>query len=98
MDTIYELLLLSAMALYLGDCFIDFFKEWNNDIVVPLLKPFSGEIKEAEDFKITILGVHLNIGKVFISGVRLISAMVFAVVVLKLLKVYASGWIRKIYK
>lgn len=98
MNTVYELLILSAMALYIGDCFIDFFKEWNKDVVVPLLKPFSGEIKEAEDFKITILGVELNVGKVFVSGVRLVSAMIFAVIVLKLLKVYASGWIRKIYK
>lgn len=98
MDTVYELLILSAMALYIGDCFIDFFKEWNKDVVVPLLKPFSGEIKEAEDFKINVLGIHLNVGKVFVSGVRLVSAMIFAVVVLKLLKVYASGWIKKIYK
>lgn len=86
------------MALYLGDAFIDFFKEWNRDIVVPLLKPFSGEIKEAEDIKIDILGVKLNVGKVFVSGVRLLSAIIFAVIILKLLKVYASGWIRKIYK
>jgi len=98
MDSIYELLILSAMALYIGDCFIDFFKEWNKDIVIPLLKPFSGEIKEAEDFQINIFGIHLKLGKVFISGVRLVTAIIFAVVILKLLKVYASGWIRKLYK
>ena len=98
MDSVYELLILSAMALYLGDCFIDFFKEWNKDVVVPLLKPFSGEIKEAEDFKINVLGIQFNVGKVVVSGIRLISTIIFSVIVLEFLKIYASGWIRKIYK
>lgn len=98
MNSVYELLILSAMALYLGDAFIAFFKSVSNDILTPLLRPFSKPIKEAEDVEVELIGVRFAIGKLVTSTVHLLFALFMAVIVLRLLDIYASGWIRKIYK
>lgn len=98
MNGVQEILIISAMALYLGDAFIDFFKNMSKDVFVPLIRPFSKPIKEAEDLKVNIFGVNIALGKVVVSTIHLIFAIFMAVGVLKVLDVYASGWIRKIYK
>lgn len=98
MNSVYELLIISAMALYLGDAFIEFFKDLNRDVIVPLLSPFSKNIKEAEDLTIVLFGIELKLGKVFVATVHLVFAIIMAIIVLRFLKKYASGWIRKLYK
>lgn len=98
MNSIHELLLLSALALYLGDAFTEFFKDLNKDFIVPLLRPFSDPIREAHDFKVKMFGMDFALGKVFVSLVHLLFALLMALISIRLLDRYASGWIRKIYK
>ena len=98
MNSIHELLLLSALALYLGDAFTEFFKNLNKDFIVPLLRPFSDPIKEAHDFTVHIFGMEFALGKVFVSLIHLLFALLMALISIRLLDKYASGWIKRIYK
>ena len=98
MESIYEILILSAMAIYLGEAFVAFFKDVSKDILTPILRPFSKPISDATDVKVDIFGIDFAVGKLILSTVHLVFAIFMAVIVLKLLKIYASGWIKRIYK
>jgi large-conductance mechanosensitive channel len=95
MKTGQELLLLSALAIYLGTVMSEFFTALIRDLLIPLLSPF----ETAHDIKITTdSGVTIKFGDVMIHTLSLALALLMVFATAHILERYASKWLRKIYQ
>jgi large-conductance mechanosensitive channel len=98
MKTGQELLLLSALAIYLGTVMADFFTALIKDILIPILSPFENATA-AHEFKFTTLnGITIKLGDVVVHTLSLVLALVMVFVTAHILERYASKWLRKIYQ
>jgi large-conductance mechanosensitive channel len=98
MKTGQELLLLSALAIYLGTVMSDFFTAVIRDLLIPLLSPFD-TAREAHNFKFTLTnGVTIKLGDVLVRTLSLGLALLMVFVTAHVLERYASKYLRKIYQ
>jgi large-conductance mechanosensitive channel len=98
MKTGQELLLLSALAIYLGTVMSDFFTAVIRDLLIPLLSPFD-TAREAHNFKFTLTnGVTIKLGDVLVRTLSLGLALLMVFVTAHILERYASKYLRKIYQ
>jgi hypothetical protein len=98
MKTGQELLLLSALAIYLGTVMSDFFTAVIRDLLIPMLSPFE-TAKEAHDFKFTLTsGVTIKLGDIMVHTLSLGLALLMVFVTAHILERYASKYLRKIYQ
>jgi large-conductance mechanosensitive channel len=93
-----EILILSALAVYLGSVFTDFFHALSKDVILPLAKPFVGVDKYGEELIIPIGKAQIKVGDLFIHAVSLVVAVSLIVVANEFMQRYASGFLKKIYK
>lgn len=98
MKTGQELLLLSALAIYLGTVMSEFFTAIIRDLLIPMLSPFQ-TAEEAHDFKFTLAtGVTIKLGDVLVHTLSLGLALLMVFATAHVLERYASRWLRKIYQ
>jgi large-conductance mechanosensitive channel len=98
MKTGQELLLLSALAIYLGTVMSEFFTAIIRDVLIPMLSPFE-TAQQAHDFKFTLTsGVTIKLGDVVVHTLSLVLALVMVFITAHILETYASRWLRKIYQ
>jgi len=98
MKTGQELLLLSALAIYLGTVMSEFFTAIIRDLLIPILSPFENA-EDAHDFKFTLTsGVTIKLGDVVVHTLSLVLALIMVFVTAHILERYASRWLRKIYQ
>ncbi len=98
MKTGQELLLLSALAIYLGTVMSEFFTALIRDILIPILSPFE-TAEQAHEFKFTTdSGITIKLGDVVVHTLSLGLALLMVFVTAHVLERYASRWLRKIYQ
>jgi hypothetical protein len=98
MKTGQELLLLSALAIYLGTVMSEFFTAVIRDLLIPILSPFE-TAEEAHDFKFTLAsGVTIKLGDVVVRTLSLGLALIMVFSTAHILETYATKYLRKIYQ